>query len=63
MIRIKKNPSLSNMDDFRRFVNERLTFAFSLNTEEDIQAATKFFNGRNAKSEHKSHSGHTTDLK
>jgi hypothetical protein len=43
-----KQPSLSNShtnwDDFRCFVNGRLTLNVSLKTEENTQAAVKFFN-------------------
>jgi hypothetical protein len=35
---------LKNLDNFRRLVNERLTLNIPLKTEEDIEAATKFFN-------------------
>jgi hypothetical protein len=58
----EKQPSLSNRhtdwDDFRHLINQRLTFNVSLKTEEDIQAAVKFFNhtiqweGWNATPEH-----------
>jgi hypothetical protein len=34
----------ANWDDFRRLVNERLTLNIPLKTEEDIEAAAKFFN-------------------
>jgi hypothetical protein len=43
-----KQPSLNNRhtnwDDFRQFINERLTLNVSLKTEEDIEAAVKFCN-------------------
>jgi hypothetical protein len=58
----EKQPSLSkrhiNWDDFRHFINQRLTLNVSLKTEEDIEAAVKFFNdtiqwaGWNATPEH-----------
>jgi hypothetical protein len=58
----EKQPSLSNRytnwDDFRRLINQRLTSNVSLKTEEDIEAAVKFFNdtvqwaGWNATPEH-----------
>jgi hypothetical protein len=58
----EKQPSLSNRhrswDDFRQFINERLTSSISLKTEEDIEAAVKFLNdtvqwaGWNAMPEH-----------
>jgi hypothetical protein len=58
----EKQPRLSNRhknwDDFRHLVNQRLTLNFSLKTEEDIEAAVKFFNdtiqcaGWNATPEH-----------
>jgi hypothetical protein len=34
----------TNWDDFRQRINERLTLNVSLKTEEDIEAAVKFFN-------------------
>jgi hypothetical protein len=34
----------TNWDDFRKLINERLTLNVSLKTEEDIEAAVKFFN-------------------
>jgi hypothetical protein len=41
-------PSLRNRhttwDEFRQFINERLTLNVSLETEEDIEGAVKFFN-------------------
>jgi hypothetical protein len=41
-------PSLNNrhtnLDDFRQLINERLTLKVFLKTEEDIEAAVKFFN-------------------
>jgi hypothetical protein len=44
----EKQPSLSNRhtnwDDFRQLINERLTLNVSLKTEDDIEAAVKFFN-------------------
>jgi hypothetical protein len=44
----EKQPSLSNRhtnwDDFRHLINERLTLNVSLKTEEDTEAALKFFN-------------------
>jgi hypothetical protein len=44
----EKQPSLSNRhtnwDDFRHLINQRLTSNVSLKTEEDIEAAVKFFN-------------------
>jgi hypothetical protein len=44
----EKQPSLSNRhtnwDDFRHLINQRLTLNVSLKTEEDIEAAIKFFN-------------------
>jgi hypothetical protein len=46
------------LDDFRHFINERLTLNVSLQTEEDTEAAVKFFNdtiqwaGWNATPEH-----------
>jgi hypothetical protein len=44
----QKQPSLSNRhrswDNFRQLINERLTSHVSLRTEEDIEAAVKFFN-------------------
>jgi hypothetical protein len=44
----EKQPSLSNrhtnLDDFRHLINQRLTLNVSLQTEEDIEAAVKFFN-------------------
>jgi hypothetical protein len=58
----EKQPSLSNrhtnLGDFRQFINEILTLSVSLKTEEDIEAAVKFFNdkiqcaGWNATPEH-----------
>jgi hypothetical protein len=43
-----KQPSLSNRhtnwDDFRHLTNQTLTLNVSLKTEEDIEAAVKFFN-------------------
>jgi hypothetical protein len=58
----EKQPSLNNRhtnwDDFRQLINERLTLNVSLRTEEDIEAAVKFFNntiqwaGWNATPEH-----------
>jgi hypothetical protein len=58
----EKQPSLSNRhtiwDDFRHLINQRLTFNVSLKSEEDIEAAVKFFNdtiqwaGWNATPEH-----------
>jgi hypothetical protein len=36
---------LTHWDDFRLLVNERLTLNIPLKTEEDIEAAAKFFNG------------------
>jgi hypothetical protein len=43
----EKEPSLSNKltnwDDFRRLVNGRLTSNIPLKTEEDIEAAARFF--------------------
>jgi hypothetical protein len=58
----EKQPSLSNrytnLDDFRHLINQRLTLNVSLKTEEDIEAAVKFFNdtvqwaGWNATPEH-----------
>jgi hypothetical protein len=54
----EKRPSLSNRytnwDDFRHLITDRLTLNVSLKTEEDSEAAVKFFNytkhwaGRNA---------------
>jgi hypothetical protein len=49
----------TNWDEIRRLVNERLTLNIPLETEEDIEAAAKFFNdtiqwaGWNATPEHK----------
>jgi hypothetical protein len=44
----EKQPHLSNRhrnwDDFRHLINERLTLNVSLKTEEEIEAAVKFFN-------------------
>jgi hypothetical protein len=44
----EKQPCLSNRytnrDDFRHLVNEKLTLEFPFNTEENIEAAVKFFN-------------------
>jgi hypothetical protein len=41
-------PSLNNRhttwDDFRQLINDRLTLNVSLESEEDIEAAVKFFN-------------------
>jgi hypothetical protein len=34
----------TNWDDFRHLINQRLTLNVSLQTEEDIEAAVKFFN-------------------
>jgi hypothetical protein len=34
----------TNWDDFRRLVKEKLTLNIPLKTEEDIEAAAKFFN-------------------
>jgi hypothetical protein len=58
----EKQPSLSNRhtnwDDFRHLINQRLTSNVSLKTEEDSEAAVKFFNdtvqwaGWNATPEH-----------
>jgi hypothetical protein len=58
----ENQPSLSNRhtnwDDFRGLINERLTLNVSLKTEEDTEAAVKFFSnaiqwtGWNAKSLH-----------
>jgi hypothetical protein len=58
----EKQQSLSdihtNWDDFRHLINQRLTLNVSLKTEEDIEAAVKFFNdtlqcaGWNATPEH-----------
>jgi hypothetical protein len=48
----------SNLDDFRRLINERVTLNASRKSEEDIEAAIKFFNdtiqwaGWNATPEH-----------
>jgi hypothetical protein len=43
----EKQRSLSNThtnwDDFRHIINQRLTLNVSLKTEEDIEAAVKFF--------------------
>jgi hypothetical protein len=67
----EKQPSLSNRhenwDDFRHLINQRLNLNVSFKTEEDIEAAAKFFNdtiqwaGWNATSEH-TNSRHTTAL-
>jgi hypothetical protein len=49
----------TNWDDFRRLANERLTLNIPLKTEENIEAAAKYFNdaiqcaGWNAMLEHK----------
>jgi hypothetical protein len=61
----EKQPSLinryTNWDDFRHLINQRLTLNVSLKTEEDIEAAVKFFNdtiqweGWNAMPEHNRH--------
>jgi hypothetical protein len=44
----EKHPSLSNrhtnLDNFRHLINQRLTLNVSLKTEENIEAAVKFFN-------------------
>jgi hypothetical protein len=58
----EKQPSLSsshtNWNDFRHFINQRLTLNVSFKTKEDIEAAVKFFNdtirlaGWNAMPEH-----------
>jgi hypothetical protein len=44
----EKQTSLSNghtnWDNFRHLINQRLTLNVSLKTEEDIEAAVKFFN-------------------
>jgi hypothetical protein len=44
----EKQPILSNRhtnwDDFRHLINQRLTLNVSLRTEEDTEAAVKFFN-------------------
>jgi hypothetical protein len=44
----EKHPSLSNRqtnwNDFRHLINQRLTLNASLKTEEDTEAAIKFFN-------------------
>jgi hypothetical protein len=66
----EKEPILSyghkNLDDCRRLVNMRSTLKISLKTEEDIEAAAKFFNDVfqcadwNATVERKRHSRHTT---
>jgi hypothetical protein len=58
----EKQPSLSNRhtnwDDFRHLINQRLTLNVPLKTEEDSEAAVKFFNdtvqcaGWNATPEH-----------
>jgi hypothetical protein len=58
----EKQPCLSNRhrnwDDFRHLISQRLTLNVSLKTEEDIEAAVKFFNdtlhwaGWNAMPEH-----------
>jgi hypothetical protein len=46
----EKQPSLSNRhtnwDDFRHLINNRVTLNISLKTEEDIEAAVKFFSGQ-----------------
>jgi hypothetical protein len=46
----EKQPSLSNRhtnwDDFRHLINQRLSLNISLKTEEDIEAAVKFFSGQ-----------------
>jgi hypothetical protein len=48
----------TNWDEFRHLINQRLTLNVSLKTEEDIEAAVKFFNdtiqwaGWNATPEH-----------
>jgi hypothetical protein len=34
------------LDDFRHLINERSTLNVSLKTEEDIEAAVKFFNDK-----------------
>jgi hypothetical protein len=34
----------TNWDDFRQLINEKFTLNVSLKTEEDIEAAVKFFN-------------------
>jgi hypothetical protein len=54
----EKEPSLhntyTNWDDFRQLINERLNLNISFKTEEDIDAAVKFFNDKNTmgRSEH-----------
>jgi hypothetical protein len=50
---------LTNWDDFRRLITDRLTLNVSLETEEDIEATVKFLNdtiywaGLNATPEHR----------
>jgi hypothetical protein len=65
----EKQPSLSNRhtnwDDFRHLINRRLNLNVSLKTEDDAEAAVKFFNdtvqwaGWNATPEHR----HTQDIR
>jgi hypothetical protein len=49
----------TNWDDFRRLVNESLTLNIPFKSEEDIEAAAKFFNdtiqwaGSNSRAKHK----------
>jgi hypothetical protein len=57
-IQPRLNNRHTNWDDFGQLTNERLTLNVSLKTEEDIEAAVKFFNdtiqwaGWNATPEH-----------
>jgi hypothetical protein len=66
-IQPRLNNRHTNWDDFRQLINERLTLKVSLKTEEDIEAAVKFFNdtiqwaGWNATPEH-TQSRHMTVL-
>jgi hypothetical protein len=43
-IQPRLNNRHTNWDDFKQLINERLTLKVSLITEEDIEAAVKFFN-------------------
>jgi hypothetical protein len=43
-IQPRLNNRHTNLDDFRQHINKRLTLNISLKTEEDIEAAVKFFN-------------------
>jgi hypothetical protein len=63
----EKQPSLSNRhtnwDDFKHLINQRLTLNVSLKTEEDIEAAVKFFNDKIQWADWNTTSEHTDILK